>query len=71
MYLLPSGQLHALPGGLGCAYCGPPRDIRMQQLGSSRPGLLGDPLSRESKTDRRPKRPCGVLKLTGKLSPPA
>ena len=65
MYLLPSGQLYALPGGLGCAYCGPSRDIRMQQSGQV-DQVLWATHSREGRRQIGDQAAIRVLKLTSK-----
>ena len=65
MYMLPSGQLHVLPGGLGCAYFVPPRDIRIQQLGQV-DQVLWATHSREGRRQIGDQAALRVLKLTSK-----
>ena len=65
MYLLPSGQLYALPGGLGCACCGPSRGIRMQQSGQV-DQVFWATHSREGRRQIGDQAAIRVLKLTSK-----
>ena len=65
MYMLPSGQLHVLPGGLGCAYSVPPRDIRIQQSGQV-DQVLWATHSREGRRQIGDEAAIRVLKFTRK-----